>query len=221
VASCAKSVAESNKDMQAVTWMLTTAYICTLTDASGCKAMASAVEIPFASSGELRNAFERAAADVQACAAGAASSGRRLEGWGMQYTSDHPDVDVATLENICRNAAQLAQSGETLPELQSIGWVSKTAAVFSGIANTVLGLVVKMKAAAYVKDPINQKALSFWVGVGFDESLKEFIWEPFFFGKNIEDCGVLYGEHSCGEFASAGASPAVAQTPARPAAATR
>lgn len=163
--------------MQAITWMLTTAYICTLTDASGCMTIASAVEIRFTSTGDLRNAFERAAADVRACAgiAGDASSGRRLKGWGLRYTSEHPDVEVATLENICRNAAQLAQSGELLPELADIGWLRKGAAAVSGLGKVTLSFL----AAAGTKHPAASIVA---------EVQDKFLWEPFF----LEESGGLW-----------------------------
>lgn len=164
----------------------------------------AAVQIPLKSEGDLRNAFERAAADVRACAAGGASGGRLLKSWGAEVASATPPegLQVSHLENICSNAAK-AKSGETLPEMDEWGTMDALAAAGLGAAQGVLAGA----SAIILKVPNPECAF-------LANSAVEQVLSHMFYEKNEEQCQSQYGDAGCRELAvgwATGLSPAVSE----------
>lgn len=177
---------DSSKDMQALSWLFMTMYTCSVTDEAGCTAMLTAVEVPFASEDDVGKAVDKAAAEVKKCAAGA---GRRLKAWGATVIDDNPGVQVNTFEAICSTAGKLAESGETLPELDEFGGLDGLAAVGTGLARATIATYVGMRFPGqwYAAAGTN-------LGVGM-------LFGKMFYEKIADNCYKNYGEQSCGEIA--------------------
>lgn len=150
--SCIKSVAANDPGMQAITKMLTTIYMCALTNKAGCISMVRAQKLPFTSANDMTAALENAAKQVSSCAA---SSGRGLKGWGADMLDGNWDLSVEAIKGICSTAAAMLKAGILSPEMEKASHLdleTKVWAALAGIARSFLSIITKRPSIAWVLD---------------------------------------------------------------------
>lgn len=185
--ACIKSVAEGNAGMRALSWMVFTMYACAASNDDGCTALLSAGQVPFKSEDDISRMLEEAAASVKACAA---TTGRGLKAWGADLVQADPAVDIAALERICKNAAPLAKSGLTLPELDDFGLTDTFAAIGVGASQSYLAIFV---GVGWTKNPLATFGTNIGIGAVFGK---------LFYSQNEADCRELYSDQGCAELSN-------------------